>query len=233
MSKIIRIGTRDSALALWQAKTVQSQLQHLGHETVLVPIKSTGDLVLNKPKSTFSAFFIMAIVSTIGIFSLTAENQFIKAFKENIKAIKTPNQSFLFDHCIYAFQIPDKGFFIPYHGHRSIYDIYKLDCKKNVTIKNTTKDIYVRHFFMTIEKFNIFDLQITSSFYGLFHDKIFRFLTIASFKILIDIERYSSKCSTIIQLLCNNELRKRALNKIRIHYSNKTLLNYLYRWLIG
>ena len=49
MSKIIRIGTRDSALALWQAKTVQSQLQHLGYETVLVPVKSTGDLVLNKP----------------------------------------------------------------------------------------------------------------------------------------------------------------------------------------
>ena len=49
MSKVIRIGTRDSALALWQAKTVQSQLQHLGHETVLVPVKSTGDLVLNKP----------------------------------------------------------------------------------------------------------------------------------------------------------------------------------------
>ena len=49
MCKLIRIGTRDSALALWQAKTVQSQLQHLGHETVLVPVKSTGDLVLNKP----------------------------------------------------------------------------------------------------------------------------------------------------------------------------------------
>ncbi|WP_425076491.1 hydroxymethylbilane synthase [Psychroserpens sp. S379A] len=49
MSKIIRIGTRDSELALWQAKTVQSQLEHLGHKTVLVPVKSTGDLVLNKP----------------------------------------------------------------------------------------------------------------------------------------------------------------------------------------
>ena len=49
MSKIIRIGTRDSQLALWQAKTVQSQLEHLGHKTVLVPVKSTGDLVLNKP----------------------------------------------------------------------------------------------------------------------------------------------------------------------------------------
>lgn len=49
MSKIIRIGTRDSELALWQAKTVQSQLESLGHKTVIVPVKSTGDLVLNKP----------------------------------------------------------------------------------------------------------------------------------------------------------------------------------------
>lgn len=49
MSKLIRIGTRDSELALWQAKTVQQQLEHLGHKTVLVPVKSTGDIVLDKP----------------------------------------------------------------------------------------------------------------------------------------------------------------------------------------
>ncbi len=49
MSKILRIGTRDSQLAMWQAKTVQSQLENLGHKTVLVPVKSTGDLVLDKP----------------------------------------------------------------------------------------------------------------------------------------------------------------------------------------
>ncbi|WP_405292609.1 hydroxymethylbilane synthase [Algibacter sp. Ld11] len=49
MSKIIKIGTRDSELALWQAKIVQSQLEHLGHKTQLVPVKSTGDLVLDKP----------------------------------------------------------------------------------------------------------------------------------------------------------------------------------------
>ncbi|GGW56676.1 hydroxymethylbilane synthase [Winogradskyella epiphytica] len=49
MSKIIRIGTRDSQLAMWQAKTVQTQLERLGHKTVLVPVKSTGDLVLDKP----------------------------------------------------------------------------------------------------------------------------------------------------------------------------------------
>ncbi|GGG35887.1 hydroxymethylbilane synthase [Bizionia arctica] len=49
MSKIIRIGTRDSQLALWQAKTVQNLLKKLGHKTVLVPVKSTGDLVLDRP----------------------------------------------------------------------------------------------------------------------------------------------------------------------------------------
>jgi hypothetical protein len=154
-------------------------------------------------------------------------------FNEGIKTIKTPSTSFLFDHCIYALQIRDKGFFIPYHGHRCIYDIYKLDCKKSLTIHNIKKDIFKKHFFATIEKFNIFDLQLPYSFWSIYHDKILRFLTIASFKILTVIERYSTKCSTITQLLCNNELRTRALNKIRIHYPNKTLLVYLYGWLKG
>jgi len=154
-------------------------------------------------------------------------------FNEVLETIKTPSQSFLFDHCLYNFQINDGGFINVKHSHRSIYDIYKLDCKKNVTIKNTTKDIYFKHFFMTIEKFNIFHLQTTCSVWNIYHDKISRFLTIASFKILTIIGRYSNKILILIQLLCNNELRKRALNKIRIHYHHKTLLNYTYRWLIG
>lgn len=49
MSKTIRIGTRDSDLALWQARTVQKLLENLGHKTELIPVKSTGDLVLDKP----------------------------------------------------------------------------------------------------------------------------------------------------------------------------------------
>jgi hypothetical protein len=154
-------------------------------------------------------------------------------FNEGLKSIKTPSQSFLFDHCLYNFQINDGGFINVKHSHRSIYDIYKLNCKKSLTINNIKKDIFKKHFFATIEKFNIFNLQLPSSFWGLYHDKILRFLTIASFKILTVIERYSTKCSTITQLLCNNELRTRALNKIRIHYPNKTLLVYLYGWLKG
>lgn len=49
MSKKIRIGTRDSQLALWQAHTVRSQLEALGFNTEIVSVKSTGDLLLNKP----------------------------------------------------------------------------------------------------------------------------------------------------------------------------------------
>ena len=49
MNKVIRIGTRDSELALWQANTVKDKLEALGHQTVLVPVKATGDLVLDKP----------------------------------------------------------------------------------------------------------------------------------------------------------------------------------------
>lgn len=49
MSKTIRIGTRDSELALWQANIVKKLLEEAGHDTVLVPVKSTGDLVLDKP----------------------------------------------------------------------------------------------------------------------------------------------------------------------------------------
>ena len=49
MSKGLRIGTRDSELALWQANTVLDHLKKAGHKTELVPVKSTGDLVLDKP----------------------------------------------------------------------------------------------------------------------------------------------------------------------------------------
>lgn len=53
MSRVIRIGTRDSELALWQAKTVQNALEKLGHASELVPVKSKGDLVLDKPLYEF------------------------------------------------------------------------------------------------------------------------------------------------------------------------------------
>jgi hydroxymethylbilane synthase len=45
----IKIGTRDSELALWQANKVKSALENLGYKTQLVPVKSEGDLNLDQP----------------------------------------------------------------------------------------------------------------------------------------------------------------------------------------
>jgi len=49
MDREIKIGTRDSELALWQANTVKAKLEELGYKAKLVPVKATGDLVLDKP----------------------------------------------------------------------------------------------------------------------------------------------------------------------------------------
>jgi len=49
MAKTISIGTRDSELALWQAHTVQKQLQDLGYATEIIAVKSDGDLIIDKP----------------------------------------------------------------------------------------------------------------------------------------------------------------------------------------
>jgi len=49
MKKTIRIGTRDSELALWQAHTVQKQLNDLGYKTEIIAVKSQGDIILDKP----------------------------------------------------------------------------------------------------------------------------------------------------------------------------------------
>ena len=46
---MIKIGTRSSELALWQANTVARQLEKLGHTTKIIKIDSIGDQVLDKP----------------------------------------------------------------------------------------------------------------------------------------------------------------------------------------
>lgn len=49
----MRIGTRDSKLAVWQAKTVQSLLKKLGKSSDLVYVKSPGDKDLTTPLHQF------------------------------------------------------------------------------------------------------------------------------------------------------------------------------------
>ena len=49
MNRPIRIGTRDSALALWQANKVAGLLKKYDQSNVLHPVKSEGDLNLAQP----------------------------------------------------------------------------------------------------------------------------------------------------------------------------------------
>lgn len=49
MSTPIRIGTRESQLAVWQAQEVQRHLEQHGHTSELVYIKSEGDIDLDTP----------------------------------------------------------------------------------------------------------------------------------------------------------------------------------------
>jgi len=53
LSKPIRIGTRDSKLALWQAKLVAKLLAEKGVGTQLVPVKSPADIDLTTPLHQF------------------------------------------------------------------------------------------------------------------------------------------------------------------------------------
>ena len=46
---MIRIGTRRSALALWQANEVKKKLETFGHLCKLVHIESNGDQDLTQP----------------------------------------------------------------------------------------------------------------------------------------------------------------------------------------
>ena len=49
MNRVIRIGSRESQLALWQANEVKRHLEEGGHTTELVLIKSEGDIDLSTP----------------------------------------------------------------------------------------------------------------------------------------------------------------------------------------
>lgn len=51
MSRSLRIGTRDSKLAVWQAEQVAGSLERLGRKSELVHVKSEGDLDLVTPLS--------------------------------------------------------------------------------------------------------------------------------------------------------------------------------------
>ena len=139
--------------------------------------------------------------------------ELINDFKDETKTIKTPSKSFLFDHCIYNLQINDRGLYNSNYSHRSIYDIFKINCKNRLDIKNIKKDIYTKHYFLTINKFEVFDINIKSNLLNSYFDK----LIMVGRNILRKIYILSVQ---IFELFVNYNYRKYFINKI-INFSNK------------
>ncbi|MDO9275794.1 MAG: hydroxymethylbilane synthase [Lutibacter sp.] len=67
--RMIRIGTRASQLALWQANLVKSQLEKLGYQAQIIEVSSTGDEVLDKPLHQIGGF---------GLFTKTLDNAMLQ-----------------------------------------------------------------------------------------------------------------------------------------------------------
>jgi hypothetical protein len=157
--------------------------------------------------------------------------ELINDFKNKTKTIKTPSKIFLIDHCILGAQIRNSGFINSSYDHRSIYDVYKLNCEKSLIFKKNKKDIFIKHFFLTIHKFKIFDFNIVSSLSMSFTDQLFEFASIKRYKFTQISQNYIPKFLTIIQVLFDIKLIERTLNKISIHYHQKTLSKYIHGWL--
>ncbi len=67
-NNIVRIGTRASKLALWQAHYIESVLRKGGFETEIFTMETTGDKILNKPLSE---------IGTKGLFTEELEEKLV------------------------------------------------------------------------------------------------------------------------------------------------------------
>lgn len=69
MNKEIRIGTRSSQLALWQANTVKQLLEKEGHQTRIIKIDGHGDQDLTKP---------LHQLGTVGLFTKNLDDAMLR-----------------------------------------------------------------------------------------------------------------------------------------------------------
>ena len=69
MNKEIRIGTRSSELALWQANTVKKLLDKAGHHTKIIRIDGHGDQDLTKP---------LHQLGTVGLFTKNLDDAMLR-----------------------------------------------------------------------------------------------------------------------------------------------------------
>jgi hydroxymethylbilane synthase len=136
MTKIIRIGTRGSKLALWQANFVAELIKPSGYVTEIVPIDTRGDKILN---------VAIAKIGSKGVFTEEIEEKLLAgAIDIAVHSAKDLSSS-----------IPDELELIAFTEREPVNDVV-LSPRKTFSLKNenitvgtssTRRVAFVKHFY--------------------------------------------------------------------------------------
>lgn len=113
MKKVYKLGTRDSALALWQACFIRDLLQNYGIETELVHIKSEGEIDLVSPlyeigvQGIFTKTLDAALLSGKIDIAVHSLKDVPTQVPEGIKLAAVPKRGPHLDLLIYKSTLPD------------------------------------------------------------------------------------------------------------------------------
>lgn len=136
MNKIIRIGTRGSKLALWQANHVADLIKPSGFRTVIVPIETKGDKILDVS---------IAKIGSKGVFTEEIEEKLLDGSIDIAVHSAKDLSSF----------IPDELELIAFTEREAVNDVV-ISTDKNFNLKNknitigtssTRRVAFVKHFY--------------------------------------------------------------------------------------
>lgn len=136
MNKIIRIGTRGSKLALWQANHVASLIKASGYQTEIVPIETQGDKILDVS---------IAKIGSKGVFTREIEDKLLDGSID----IAVHSAKDLASH------LPDELELIAFTEREQVNDVV-LSPQKNLSLKqekiqvgtsSTRRVAFLKHFY--------------------------------------------------------------------------------------
>jgi len=144
MTKVFRIGTRGSKLALWQAEHVASLIKPSGYDTEIVPIETRGDKILNVS---------IAKIGSKGVFTEEIEEKLLDGSID----IAVHSAKDL------ASELNDALELVAFTEREPANDVL-LSTNKNVSLQNanikigtssTRRVAFLKHFYPSIEPVNI------------------------------------------------------------------------------
>ena len=144
MNKIIRIGTRGSKLALWQAEHIASLIKPSGYQTEIIPIDTKGDQILD------------VTISKIGSKGVFTEEIEAKLLDHSIDIAVHSAKDLSSD-------IPEELELIAFTERELVNDVVvspnkKLDIKKDrlkIGTSSTRRVAFLKHFYPNAEAVSI------------------------------------------------------------------------------